>query len=144
MRVSVTTLAGWTGQHRDTVKRKIASLLSGERGELVDSVTALPLIYGDGERLDGAQERARLDRARRESTELANAARRKELIALSDCLKVIDAAAVACREHMMGIPSRWSDELAHEIDPFVINSILEREIRTALTHVSESKHLFQR
>ena len=144
MRTTIATLSTWTGIHRDTIRRRLAPLLTGERGEQVDSVQALPLIYGDGERLDGAQERARLDRARRESQELANQARRKELIALSDCLKVIDAAAGACREHMMGIPSRWADELAHETDPFVINSILEREIRTALTLVSESKHLFQR
>jgi hypothetical protein len=135
MRVSVTTLATWSGLHRDTIRRRLSPLLSGERGEQVDSTQALPMLYGEGERLDPAQEKAMLDKARREQAEIDLQLKRREVIALGECFHVIDAAATACREHLMSLPGRLASVYASESDAMQIERDMESEIRAALNHV---------
>ena len=142
MQVSITTLATWTGVHRDTLRKRLSALLTGERGEQVDSAKALPLIYGDGERLDPQQEKARLDRTRRELAELEYKQKQRELVHVGDARKVIDIAATSCREHLMGIPGRFADIFASESDARQIESDLEREIRAALTRIAEARDRF--
>lgn len=144
MQVSATTLSTWTGIHRDTIRKRLSSIMTGQRGELVDSVQALPLLYGaTGERLDPVQEKARLDRTRREAAEIDLELKRRSVIALSEVFDVIDIAGTAFREHMMGLPGRFASLFAAETDARVIEREMEAEIRTALEHISNSKDRFE-
>lgn len=140
MRTTVTTLASWTNQHRDTIRRKIASLLTGQRGEQVESSTALELIYGDGERLDPTQERAKLDKTRRGIAELEYQQRKS---------KLVDAAGVERAAYQFGrilqktlvdvFPSRVSLELAGMSDPWEIEGFIREHMRRELESVSRLK-----
>ena len=140
MRVTITTLATWTNQHRDTIRRKISSLLSGQRGEQVESSAALELIYGDGERLDPQQEKARLDRTRRGIAELEYQQRKS---------KLVDAAGVERAAYQFGrilqknlvdvFPSRVSMEVAAMTDPWEIETFLREHMRRELESVSRLK-----
>ena len=140
MRVTITTLASWTNQHRDTIRRKIASLLTGQRGEQVESSTALELIYGDGERLDPTQERAKLDKTRRGIAELEYMQRKS---------KLVDAAGVERAAYQFGrilqknlvdvFPSRVSLELAGISDPWEIETFIRNHLRGELESISKLK-----
>ena len=141
MRTSVTTLATWTGVHRDTIRRRLASILSGERGEQVDSTKALPLIYSDGEqRLDPSQEKARLDKTRRGIAELEYMQRKS---------KLVDAAGVERAAYQFGrilqknlvdvFPSRVSMEVAAMTDPWEIETFIREHMRRELESVSKMK-----
>ena len=140
MRVTITTLASWTNQHRDTIRRKIASLLTGQRGEQVESSTALELIYGDGERLDPSQEKAKLDKTRRGIAELEYQQRKS---------KLVDAAGVERAAYQFGrilqktlvdvLPSRVSMEVAAMTDPWEIETFLRNHMRVELESISKLK-----
>ena len=140
MRTTVTTLSTWTGIHRDTIRKRLSSILTGERGEQVDSVDALRLIYGGGESLDPSQERARLDKIRREALEHEVALKRREVIRVEVVNRILDSAATGFREHLMGLAGRWSDEFAADADAFSIHAKLDAEIRQALTHLASAKN----
>lgn len=140
MRTTIATLSTWTGIHRDTIRRRLAPLLTGERAEQVDSVQALPLIFGGGERLDPQQERAMLDRERRMIAELDRKQRERNVIPLAEADRILGTAATNFRESLMGAASRWSDVLAAESDPFAVTVILENEIRTALNHLADAQN----
>lgn len=143
MQVTVTTLSSWTGLHRDTIRKRLAPLLTGTRGETVDSVEALPLIFGAGERLDPAQEKAKLDRAKREAAEIDLQLKRREVIRLTDCFKVIDVAAVNFRDHLLCLPGRFAAVFSGETDPREIERVMDEEIRQALTHLTDAKPRFE-
>ena len=140
MLVTITTLATWTNQHRDTIRRKIASLLTGQRGEQVESSTALELIYGDGERLDPSQEKAKLDKTRRELAELDFLSRKSTLV---------DAAGVERAAYQFGrilqknlvdvFPSRVSMEVAAMSDPWEIEKFIRNHMRVELESISKLK-----
>ena len=137
MLTTITKLSELTGLSRDTIRKRLASILTGERAELVDSTQALPLIYTDGaERLDPAQEKARLDRTRREIAELEYKQRRRELISLPEVMRVVEIATVSCREGLQGIPGRYASILAAETDAWAIEHMLDAEIRDALNKVA--------
>lgn len=70
--------------------------------------------------------------------ELDYKAKQRELIPISECHAVIDIAATACREHLMGIPGRFASLFAAEADPMKIEQDLETEIRAALEHVADA------
>lgn len=140
MRITISRLAELTGKSRHVIRKRCAELLTEERGQTVDSVAALALVFGEGESLDPSLERARLDKTRRESIELANAQKRRELIEVDAVHKILDQAAVGFREHLMGLSSRWADTFASESDAFTINHTLEAEIRQALTHLADARN----
>ena len=141
MLTSVTTLATWTGVHRDTIRRRLASILTGSRGERVDSTKALPLIYSDGEqRLDPSQEKAKLDKTRRELAELDFLSRKS---------KLVDSAGVERAAYQFGrilqknlvdvLPSRVSMEVAGMSDPWEIETFIREHMRRELESVSKMK-----
>lgn len=142
MRTTITTLSTWTGIHRDTIRKRLASILTGQHAEQVDSTKALPLIYGDGVRLDAAQEKAALDKVRRGLATLEFKKRQGELIEVQELMKVIDTCATACREHLLGLPSRFADIFASESDARAIEETMEAEIRAALHRVADSAERF--
>lgn len=139
MLVTITTLSTWTGQHRDTIRKRLGPILTGQHGEQVDSVKALPLIYGGSEKLDPAQERAALDKVKRGLAMLEFKQKEKALIPIEVVFKVIDAATLATREALMGIPGRFAAILAAETDEREIERLLDGEIRQALTNLVNAK-----
>lgn len=97
------------------------------------------------DRVNSAVLEIREAKAKRESylahlAELEYQQKRGELIRLDTVFAVIDAAATACREHMMGLPGRWASILAAETDERTIERMMEQEIRAALTHIADAKH----
>jgi hypothetical protein len=75
--------------------------------------------------------------------ELEFKARQRELISLAECHNVIDIAATACREHLMGIPGRFASIFASESDPMQIERDMESEIRQALEHIADAISKFR-
>jgi len=83
-------------------------------------------------------------KAKRESylahlAELEYKQKRSELIAIESVYRVLDSAATACREHLMGIPGRYSSIFAAESDARTIETILESEIRRALEQITDAR-----
>jgi phage terminase Nu1 subunit (DNA packaging protein) len=122
--VSINELAELTGRDRRTVKRRLADLPSRRDGRsiLYDSTQALSLLFGataDGELLNGAQEKALLDRARRRLAELHHAEQSRELIPAGDIQAALGSAVSACRSHLLSLPvqlaGRCSGGTAQEI-----------------------------
>lgn len=70
--------------------------------------------------------------------ELDYKAKQRELIPISECYAVIDLCATSCREHLMGIPGRFSAIFASESDARTIEETMEAEIRAALEHVADA------
>lgn len=141
MRTSVTTLATWTGVHRDTIRRRLASILTGERGEQVDSTKALPLIYSDGEqRLDPSQEKARLDKTRRELAELDFLSRKSKLVDSAGVERAAYQFGRILQKNLVDVfPSRVSMEVAAMTDPWEIETFLREHMRRELESVSRLK-----
>ena len=141
MRTSVTTLATWTGVHRDTIRRRLASILTGERGEQVDSTKALPLIYSDGEqRLDPSQEKARLDKTRRELAELDFLSRKSKLVDSAGVERAAYQFGRILQKNLVDVfPSRVSMEVAAMTDPWEIETFLRNHLRAELESISKLK-----
>jgi hypothetical protein len=144
MQVSLATLSAWTGLHRDTISKRLSSLLTGKRGETVDSVEALPLIFGSGGKLDPAQEKARLDKFKRQAAGIDLQLKRREVILLSECFAAIDAGVLVCRERLLCIPGRFAAILADETDPMTIERTMDAEIRQALNDIADTGEQFRR
>jgi hypothetical protein len=137
MRVTITTLASWSGIHRDTIRRRLSPLLSGERGEQVDSTQALPMLYGEGERLDQGQERARLDRIRRELAELEFEQRQSRLVDASGVERAAFQFGRILQKNLVDVfPSRVAMEIAGMDDPWQIEQFIRERMRTELAAVS--------
>lgn len=138
MQTSITRLSELTGISRDTIRKRLAPILTGAHAEQVDSVKALPLIFGS-ERLDPAQERAALDKVKRGLAMLEFKQKEKEVIPIQVVFKVIDAATIATREALMNIPGRFAAILAAETDEREIERLLDTEIRQAIQNMVNAK-----
>jgi hypothetical protein len=87
-------------------------------------------------------------KAKRESylahlAELEYKQKQRDLISIEECFHVIDAAATACREHLMSLPGRLASVYASESDAMRIESDMDEEIRKALTHVTDALAQFK-
>jgi hypothetical protein len=60
------------------------------------------------------------------------------LISVDEVIRVVDQAARACKEHLLGISGRYADVFAAESDARKIERILDREIRDALQHIVDA------
>ena len=114
--LSVSDIAELTGTGRGTVAKRLrAAGLTGREGpknsRQFESVHALPVAFGfAADKLDPAQERAQLDRTRRQVAELQLAERRKELIprqAVIDCWSGVLSIA---RGRLLALPTRLAGE----------------------------------
>lgn len=111
MIVSINKLAELTGKSRNTIRKRLAPLLSESDSptlaHALDSVRALSLIYGEGaEGLDPQQEKALLDRTRRELAELDLEERRGHLIAAETVSQKWDTIAANIRAKLLNLPGR--------------------------------------
>ena len=60
------------------------------------------------------------------------------LISVDEVIRVVDQAARACKEHLLGIPGRYADVFAAELDARKIERVLDQEIRDALQHIVDA------
>jgi hypothetical protein len=100
------------------------------------------------ERVNNAVLEIREAKAKRESylahlAELEYKQKQRDLISIEECFHVIDAAATACREHLMSLPGRLASVYASESDAMRIESDMDEEIRKALTHVTDALAQFK-
>lgn len=112
MKVSTRQLAELTGLDRARVGQLLRDLpheLGSKNSHLFDSRQALRCIYAvdrDGAALDPAQERAALDRARREQVEIHNRQRSKELVEVEDMRLELAELAKQFAAFLEDLPSR--------------------------------------
>lgn len=102
-----------------------------------DSRHALRALFLSGENLDPAQERARLDRARRELAELDRAKKAGNLVDAASVAGFCDQAVRTAREHLLAVPGRYAALLAAETDARKIEAQLDAEIRRVLSVLAE-------
>jgi hypothetical protein len=140
MQVTISTLSHWTSIHRDTVRRRLAPLLTGTRGETVDSTRALPMLYGTDNRLDPTQERARLDKTRRELAELDFAKRQATLVDSAGVERAAFQFGRILQKALVDVfPGRVSMEIAGMTDPWEIEKFIREKMRIELASVSKLK-----
>lgn len=117
MQVSLNYLSELTGIDRRRVTRLLSDLPSQpgpNNSKTVDSILAIRVLYagadGDG-RLDASQERAALDKVRRELAELDLARRRHELIPVEEVAAAWTENVGIAKGRLLGLPSRVSGDM---------------------------------
>ena len=109
--LSVSYLSEITGLDRRKARARLESLKPTKKGtaHLYESRDALRLLLADatnGERLDPQQERAALDKARREQVETENRRRAGELLE-ADAVGRIGAAIIGnAKQQLLALPSK--------------------------------------
>jgi phage terminase Nu1 subunit (DNA packaging protein) len=83
-------------------------------------------------KLDPAQERARLDRARRQRAELDAAVRRGELVESASVAAAAFSLARGVRDAILSVPSRLASILAAESNAARVEARMTDELRAAL------------
>ena len=141
MLVSINKLAELTGKSRNTIRKRLAPLLSESDSQTVahalDSARALALIFGEGaEGLDPAQERALLDRTRRELAELDLDTRRGHLIAAETVSQKWDSIAANIRAKLLNLPGRLTTTAYGTSTPGEHEQIAKRLIHECLSELA--------
>ena len=141
MLVSINKLSELTGKSRNTIRKRLAPLLSESDSptlaHALDSTRALSLIYGEGaEGLDPAQERALLDRTRREIAELDLEERRGHLIPAETVSEKWTSIAGNVRSKLLNLPGRLTTSAYGTDTPEAHEQIAKRLIHEALAELS--------
>ena len=108
---SINQLAALTGIDRRTITKRCESLTSKpgpNRAKLYNSADALRAIYGsaDGARLDPQQERAALDKARREQIEVESRRKAGELLEADRVGRIGAAIITNAKAQLLALPSK--------------------------------------
>ena len=139
MLVTVSTLADWTSIERRTIRRRLSSMPPVQtkgRAQYFDSARALAAIYGLGEdRLDPGQEKALLDKARREAVNISIDRQVGALVELSEVKAFVDDATMTFRRQLSDVPARISPGLSLKTDDG-IRRVLEHEFRDILEELA--------
>lgn len=141
MMASINQLSEWTGIDRRTITvrlRDMASEPGPKRARMYNTHHALKTLYlgaAEGERLDAAQERAALDKARRRLADLQWAEKRRDLIPVDDMRDFMLSAVVSMRSRVLSIPSRLAAALTHTGHGVEVNEIATAVIRECLTEL---------
>lgn len=144
--VRIQELSELTGYNRAAVRRAIdrvglqpaasdAAAAAGFRSNSItfNSELALRALYGEAEALDPSQEKAALDRTRRELAELQLAERRHEMVPADAVRTAITSAAMQVRSQLMALPSRLAADLTSMQSMRSIEKLLSEEINSALS-----------
>jgi phage terminase Nu1 subunit (DNA packaging protein) len=108
---------------------------------LFDSRELLPVALGlTGDKLDPAQERAKLDATRRQVAELQLAERRRELIPRPAVVDTWTRIIVVVRGRLLALPVRLASECGHR-GPAEIQATAKRLVYEALTELANSDGL---
>lgn len=144
MLATVNHLSDLTGLDRRTVTKRLAAtpaLMDGDSRKW-DTRAALPVLYGilgsDEEKLDPQQERARLDKARRETVEKENRKRAAELLEASDVAARWAHVGTMIKGRMLAIPSQMAPRLAGMHAEKDIHEALRLAITAALAELSDN------
>jgi len=111
-RLTLSQLEELTGKSHRFLKGRLAvagvrPVGKDGRSRFYPSRAALAAVLaGDGERLDAAQEKARLDRARREQAELDLALKRRQVLDLDEVIHHWSSLAVTCKMTLRALPGR--------------------------------------
>lgn len=107
--LSISQLAELVGKDRRTVTkllRGLVPLADGGRSKVYGSRAALERIYLGVERLDVAEEQARLARARAEAQELKNREALGELLPRDACIRMWSLQYTAFKHSLRAIPGK--------------------------------------
>jgi len=111
-RLTVNQLEELTGRSHRFVKRRLAAagvrpIGEDGRSRIYPAQAALAAIFvGAADRLDAAQERAALDRARREAAELELALKRRQVLDLDEVVHHWSGMAATCKTTLRALPGR--------------------------------------
>ncbi|EIC23277.1 DUF1441 family protein [Thiorhodovibrio frisius] len=148
MQVSINQLSEWTGLDRRTVKRRLADLPhkpGPNRAHEYESAVALRLIFGsgnpDGDRLDGQQEKARLDKVRADIAEVELERKRGDLIDVDAVTQTWERLVSVAKGRFMALPTRLSYDLAGLSEPREAERLLKNAIWEVLTELADGDPL---
>ena len=141
MLVSINKLSELTGKSRNTIRKRLAPMLSETESQTVahalDSARALSLIYlEDAAGLDPAQEKALLDRTRRELAELDLEERRGHLIPDEIVTSKWESIAANIRSKLLNLPGRLTTSAHGASTPEEHERIAKRLIHECLSELS--------
>ena len=143
MRLSINQLSDLTGFDRRKISRRLADLEheQGPKGaKMYASSSALRMLYaGMSEGLDSQQERAALDRVRREITELERDKKRGQLVPVSEVSTEWLNLISTIRAGMLAVPSRAAVELLGLTDEREIDDALTNHIHEAMQSIADSE-----
>jgi len=101
---------------------------------------ALPLLYGNESRgIDLGEQRARQHREMADKLEMENEVTRGELVKASEIAMLWETLTTELRQRLMMIPARVGDLIARSKRKSDAKKIIEKEIRQALTGLSQSR-----
>ncbi len=131
-----------TGFDRRKVRRRLETLEPEKKGRsyLCNSHEALRLLYGDGGdgKLDPQQERAALDRARREAVEMDNKRKSGELVPVDEVTEAWGKLVTNTRAKLLGLPTRLAPRLLSQREMRDIERTLKDAIYECLQALSET------
>ena len=140
MLVTISTLSDWTGIERRTIRRRLSDTPPVEtrgRAAYYDSTRVLGIIYQLGEgRLDPGQERALLDKARREAVNISIDKQAGDLIELSEVQAFVNDAGATLQRRLLDLPARLAAPLVTMSDTADIRRRLEVEFHELLNDLA--------
>lgn len=142
MQVSLNYLSELTGIDRRRVTRLLSDLPhepGPNRAKHYDSATALRVLFGglaDGDRLDPSAERARLDRARAELSELELSRRRGELIPVPEVAAAWSQNVAIAKGRLLSLPSRVSGDVLRLKSQREVENLIRDQITNILEELS--------
>lgn len=138
--LSITQLSDLTGVSEKTIRSRLME--KGVRTVREDGRTlwyaprqALPAIFKLGDSNPFA-EKARLDAARADMTELDLAERRGELLPVADVEFALAALLSGARTRILAVPAKVAAEIAAETSPAACHALIERAIHEALEQIA--------
>ena len=133
------------GISRRTIAKRIAgvpAVAENGRGKFYRMCDVIPAIYrlnnSDDDALDGSQEKALLDRARRIHEELKVEQLRGELISASQVYEESDRNAILIRNRIMGLSDRLAMMLETAGSYKERFALIDTEIRSALEALADT------
>jgi len=136
MRVTINFLADLTGKDRRTIQKRLADM-SPAADNTYPSASALLAIFCPDGGLDPAQERAALDRARRELVEIQKSEKEKSLLSAEGVLQHWSRLIGNARSRLLNLPGRLAVECSgksqHEIGQIAKAIVYEALSELAVT-----------
>lgn len=115
MKITVSKIHELTGIDRRTINRRLSPLTpenQGNVGHFYDSAEALRLVFGVGASdLDPQQEKALLDRVRRELLEIELDVRKQNVIPAEVVENHWSKMAADCRAKLLNVPNRLATKV---------------------------------
>ena len=136
MRVTINFLSDLTGKDRRTVQKRLADMTPAADNTF-NSAEALLAIYSPGGALDPQQEKAALDRARRELTELQKGEKERSLIPADAVLQHWSRLIGNARSRLLNLPGRLAIECSGK-SQHEIGQIAKAVIHEALAELAAS------